>query len=175
MERLALFISGGGTTAEAILTACKPDGQLENHINPVLVVASKPDIKGIERALNTGMITDENIVVLERKKFETPEAYGQALIKVCKERHVTLFGQYGWLVKTPENFLQAFPRGINQHPAPLCPGKPDFGGDQMYGRRCHLARLLFVRMTQRNFWTAAVAHRVYPEYDKGPVVWQGET
>jgi len=172
MERLALFISGGGTTATAILNACKRCGDLDELIQPVLVIASRREISGIERVSATSVVKKEDVVVRRPKDFENETAFGDALIKECAARGVTLFGQYGWAVKTPANFIQRFPRGINQHPCVLSPGKPDFGGHKMLGRTCHMARLLFVRTTNRDFWTRAVAHRVHPEYDKGAILRQ---
>lgn len=56
---------------------------------------------------------------------------------------------------------------INQHGGPLDPGRPDFGGRGMYGRRIHCARLYFVRATQRGFFTEATAQRVALQYDRG--------
>ena len=55
---------------------------------------------------------------------------------------------------------------FNQHPCPV----PEFGGRGMYGRRVHATRLLFTRMTKRDYWTEAIAQRVHREYDQGAVV-----
>jgi folate-dependent phosphoribosylglycinamide formyltransferase PurN len=84
---------------------------------------------------------------------------------------VEFVGQYGWLPLTPENVVNEY-KGmiINQHPAPLDPGNPDFGGKGMYGKAAVYARLLFVKRTNRDFWNEAIAHRVEKEYDKGKVV-----
>jgi phosphoribosylglycinamide formyltransferase-1 len=168
MERLALFISGGGTTALTIIKACQPGGELEDFVEPVLVVASNPNAKGINRIIDSGLVPEKDVVV------RIPRAYGDGfggeLISLCRARDVTLFGQYGWLALTPENFLRAYPRGINQHPAPLSPGNLDFGGKKMHGLACHAAVLLFRRWTDRDFWTRAVAHRVTANYDEGAVI-----
>lgn len=62
---------------------------------------------------------------------------------------------------------------VNQHPGPLDPGHPDFGGPGMYGRRVHAARLYYVRETEEDrerHWTEATAQRVAPQYDEGAVV-----
>lgn len=179
MENLALFISGGATTATAIINACKPHNKLYGLINPRLVVASKIGIPGVGRVSGTQMLGVEDIKVISPGFYRQQDsdaldemAFGKALIEECRAREVTLFGQYGWTVKTPRNFLEAFPRGINQHPAPLCPGQPGFGGVGMVGKRCHLAVLLFRRMTNRDFWTKAVAQFVHPEYDEGQIILQ---
>ncbi|MDZ4296418.1 MAG: hypothetical protein U1A16_03545 [Patescibacteria group bacterium] len=57
--RLALWISGSGTTMEAILRAIA-SGRLRN-ITPALVVASTREIAGIARALAAG-IPEKNFV-----------------------------------------------------------------------------------------------------------------
>lgn len=59
---------------------------------------------------------------------------------------------------------------VNQHPGPLDSGRPDFGGQGMYGLRVHAARLYFVQMVNRDYWTEATAQRVASEYDKGAVL-----
>ena len=176
--KLALLISGGGTTMEAIIKACK-NGKLTN-IEPVLVIASKPDAGGIEKARALG-ISDKDILVINPKDFSAQggpasgwdrETFGEEIIKECKKREVNLIGQYGWMVKTPDNVINAFPNMIiNQHPGPLDPnGNGDFGGAGMFGMRVHQARLCFVRKVNDNFWTEATTHRVTSEFDKGAVL-----
>ena len=100
------------------------------------------------------------------------ETFGEEIIKECKKREVNLIGQYGWMVKTPDNVINAFPNMIiNQHPGPLDPnGNGDFGGAGMFGMRVHQARLCFVRKVNDNFWTEATTHRVTSEFDKGAVL-----
>jgi phosphoribosylglycinamide formyltransferase-1 len=170
MLRLALLISGGGTTAEAIIKACGTNCALGSMIEPALVIASNENAGGIQRTRNAG-IGFENILVIDPKTFATPQAFGERIIEECQKRRVDLIGQYGWMVKTPINVLDAF-KGmmINQHPGPLDPGQLDFGGPGMYGMRVHAARLYFVRMTKRNLWTEATAQRVFPKFDDGPVL-----
>jgi phosphoribosylglycinamide formyltransferase-1 len=166
--RIALLISGGGTTMAAIIKVCQ-SGELAG-IEPVLVIASKPDAGGISKARALG-IPEADIVVISPKEFETPEAFGEALITACHAKNVDFIGQYGWLAKTPANVCEAF-KGmiINQHPGPLDAGHLDFGGVGMYGMRVHAARLEFVQKTNRDFWTEATAHRVTENFDEGVVV-----
>lgn len=166
--KIALLISGGGTTAEAIIQAASA-GRLAG-VKAGCIIASKPEAGGIERAKKAG-IPEKDVLVLSPKAFSSREEFGEAIIQECKARGVDFVGQYGWLVKTPENVIKAFEgRIVNQHPGPLEPGRPDFGGKGMFGRRVHAARLFFVRAVNRDFWTEATAHRVTAEYDKGAVV-----
>ncbi|MHB8830892.1 MAG: phosphoribosylglycinamide formyltransferase [Patescibacteria group bacterium] len=170
--RVALLISGGGTTAREILRGCQ-DGRLP-HVHPTLVIASKPDAGGIQKALAEGM-SDEDIVVIRPKRGcpGSPE-FGEAILAECRKRGVDFIGQYGWLPMTPSNVIDAYQNMIvNQHPGPLDPERPsgfDFGGDGMYGRRVHCARLYFVRKTAGNFWTEAVSHRATCKLDRGAVI-----
>ncbi len=127
--RIALLISGGGTTMREILRATK-DGRLP-HVIPALMIASREDASGIEKAHEEGM-ADRNIVVLKPKAFGSPSAFGAAIISACRNRGVDLVGQYGWLPLTPPNVIEAYENMIvNQHPGPLDPGRPDFGGEGM--------------------------------------------
>ncbi len=166
--RIALLISGGGTTAAEIILASR-SGRL-NGIEPALVIGSRAGIPGIERAAEAEMLKD-NVVVIQPGDFENEKAFGEAIIKACEARGVEFIGQYGWMPKTPQNVIERF-QGmmVNQHPGPLDPGRPDFGGTGMYGRRVHAARLYFVRRTNRDFWTEATAQRVAVEFDGGTVL-----
>lgn len=167
MLRIALLISGGGTTAREIIRACK-SGRLDAE--PVCVIASQQDAGGIQKALQEG-IPPKDVLVIARKDYETSEAFGEAILKACHERDVDLIGQYGWMPKTPANVIEAYSGMIiNQHPGPLDPGRPDFGGKDMFGRRVHCARLYFVRKDGQDFWTEATAQRAAAEYDRGAVL-----
>jgi len=163
--RLALLISGGGTTAQRIIQACR-SGELQ-EIVPVCVIASGSDVDGIAKAHALRVPTKclrPNILKDERK-------LAAALIELCGTFAVDIIGQYGWLPKTPIAVIRAYQnRMINQHPGPLDPGRPDFGGKGMYGLRVHAARLLFARTVHLDFWTEATAQRVDAEFDKGTVL-----
>lgn len=164
--RIAMLVSGGGTTMQAIIQACK-SGRLP-RVQPVLVIASRLGIGAIEKALGEG-IAPEDIVVL--RPTECGEAFGEKILAECRKHGVDFVGQYGWMVKTPPNVIEVW-KGmmVNQHPGPLDPGRPDFGGKGMFGRRVHCARLYFVRTVKRDFWTETTAQRVAPEYDRGALL-----
>lgn len=167
--KIALLISGGGTTAARIIAECRPGRRLDGMI-PALVITSRPDALGIQRVIDAGM-SPENVVMLERSKFPTPGTFGSAIISECEKRGVEFVGQYGWMVKTPANVIVRY-KGmmVNQHPGPLDIGREDFGGAGMYGMRVHAARLLFVRETGHDFWSEATSQRVEEEFDKGVVL-----
>ncbi len=166
-RRLCILISGGGTTALAIIKACN-DGPLSGLVEPVCVIASRADAGGLKKAAAEGVLT----FIVDPKKFTSPDQFGERIIGVCQTIGVDVITQNGWLPLTPQNVIAAYPgKMINQHPGPLDPGYPDFGGKGMYGMRVHAARLHFVRATDREeSWTEAVAQLVAPEYDRGPVI-----
>jgi phosphoribosylglycinamide formyltransferase-1 len=166
--KIALLISGGGTTAAAIIAACR-DGKLEN-VEPVCVIGSSKTAGGIAKARNLA-VSERDILVIDPRKFTLSEQFGEAILAACRERGVEFIGQYGWLPKTPLNVIEAYEGMIvNQHPAPLDPGHPDFGGTGMWGSRAVCARMLFVRRIGRDFWTEATSHRVEQEFDTGAIV-----
>lgn len=170
MLRLALLISGGGTTMEQVLFACRDD-VLNGLVKPVLVVASNDGIDGIRKARNVNL-PDLDVVVCNREG-DSMEQYGERLLALLSEHKVEFVGQLGWLPITPVSVVREFDGRIwNQHPAPLDTGFPDFGGKGMYGRRAHCARLFFSRSTglEEDQFTEATAHLVTEEYDKGAVI-----
>ena len=166
--RIALLISGEGTTAATIITACK-SGQLKN-VEPVLVIASREGIDGIKRAIDAGM-KPKDVVVVNPKTFSALDDFGQAILQNCEKCGVEFIGQYGWLCLTPANVIKKYDGMMtNQHPGPLDPGRPDFGGKGMFGKRVHAARLCFVKKTNRDSWSEATAQRVARKFDEGTVL-----
>lgn len=166
--RVAALISGGGTTMDSLIDATKT-GRL-SYVEVVLVVASNDKAGGIAKALKRGL-APEDVIVRKRKDYATAEEYGEVLLAEFKQRGVDFFGQYGWMVYTPANVIAMYElMCTNQHPGPVRPGHPDFGGPGMFGARVHAARLQFVAATKRNYWTEAICQRVHPEADRGAVI-----
>ncbi len=171
--RLALLISGSGTTATAIIQACKSS---ELPIKPAVVIASSKEASGIQRIVGGGF-SKENIKVIDPTKCTDRSDFAEKLLTVCEEKKVDIVGQYGWLPLTPKKFIQKYEgRIINQHPGPLdSSGAGDFGGKGMWGRRVHCAILYFRRVTNHDFWTEATTHLVTAEFDKGGVIKRKKT
>src|SRR3989338_6762401 len=144
MLKLALFISGGGSTAEAVIVACR---KRILKMSPSLVVASKSGIGGIEKAHKLGM-EKKDVMIVDPQRFATHQSFGAKLISECRKREIDIIGQFGWLPLTPANLINEFEgRIINQHPGPLDPPRSDFGGKGMFGRRVHASVLLYRRKT----------------------------
>ncbi len=169
---LALFISGGASTACTIIDSCF-HGKLNGLVTPALVIASHdtvPGIANINKLCAWGR-RFEDIVDLDPKLYCSTDEYGVAILRECTLRNINFIGLYGFMEKLPKNVINEFKgRSVNQHPAPLDPGYPDFGGMGVHGIRTHFIRLTFVRQVKRDYWTEATAHRIEEEIDTGIVV-----
>lgn len=168
-ERLATFISGGGTTMQEIIKACQSG---EVPMDVACVVSSSKSAGGIEKARSLG-IDSEDIIVVDPDDFRGYDGkvdqygFGLQILSNLRTHGVTVVTQNGWMPLTPKHVIDEYSDTIfNQHPGSV----PEFGGRGMYGRRVHAARLLFTRMVERDPWTEAIAQRVHPDFDKGSVV-----
>ena len=165
---LAICISGGGTTMREIMRACRDHRLL--HVNPALVISSRPDAGGIEKAKGEGIL-EKDIVVLVRKQFENSDAFSEAILKECRFREVDLIAQCGFLPLMPSNVIATYRSKIfNQHPGPLDQNRLGFGGKGMYGQRVHHAVVYFSKRVGRPFRTEATVHRVTDEVDGGAIL-----
>ena len=169
---VAVAISGGGSTLEAILRAAQ-DGRLP-RVNVALVIASNSDAGGIEKAKARG-VPSENICVIRRNNFERGPndslAFGEEIIKECKSRQVEIVAQCGFIPLMPPNVVHEYRNGIfNQHPGPLDGARPGFGGKGMKGRAVHCAVLHFARRVGRPFRSEATVHWVSNEIDGGGLI-----
>lgn len=165
--RVAFLISGSGSTMEAAIKAAKNDTL--PGISPVVVISSNKKALGISKAQALGIPTK----IIERKQFETPEMFGEELLRICQEYDVELISANGWLPLTPGNVIQTFKNKIiNQHLGPLDPGRGfDFGGVGMYGLRVMASRFIFEwGINDIAPWTEATVHFVTEEFDKGDLV-----
>lgn len=163
--RVALFISGNGSTAEAIIKACK-NGSLHNII-PACVISSKANALGIQKAKQLGIST----YIVTPKTNQS--RFGTLLLKILSQNKIDLISQNGWLPKTPIEIIHAYKgRIINQHPGPLDPGRHhDFGGKGMYGLRVTAAVLVYMWATHANKpFTESIIHHVTPEFDTGEII-----
>lgn len=163
--RTAFLISGSGSTVNEAIKNCK-NGVLEG-IEPVIVISSNPQAEGLIKAQKLGIKTG----VIQQRLFTSIDAFGNELLNLLHSNRIDLVAQLGWLPKTPLNVVQEYDgRIFNQHPAPLDPGRPDFGGKGMYGLRTHLAILLYKQLTGSEIDTEATTHLVSPRYDDGDII-----
>ncbi len=146
--RLAVLISGGGTTLQNLIDRIA-DGRLAARIAGV--VSSRADAYGIERAKKAGL----PVAVVPKG---TPESVWNAV----RGFNAQLVCLAGWLnlLPIPVDFRR---KVLNIHPALL----PAFGGKGMYGLRVHEAALAAgVKVS------GCTVHFADDTYDTGPILVQ---
>lgn len=154
---LAIFISGGGSTAAAVIESCR-NGELKGKVDPVVVVASRDDAG--EHVKRLGAMP----IVVPRRQL------GERLLLTLNKFQPDLIAQLGWLPQTPDSVLALYP-ALNQHPGKLDPGRPDFGGQGMYGRAVMCATLAYHQAVNSEEWdTEATTHIVISDYDQGSLL-----
>ena len=169
-HQLGILISGGGTTMQAIIQACRTQIIPDMQVN--CVISSSETAGGLIKASNLH-ISQKNLVVINPNDYREPtglidqQKFGEALLTHLHKRNITIVAQNGWLPLTPANVINAYEDNIfNQHPGPV----PEFGGKGMYGLRVYAARLYFAREVDRDWKTLAIAQRVCKKFDQGAVV-----
>lgn len=163
-RNIAILISGGGTTAEATIKACL-NKSLKN-INPI-VISSNPDAKGNERVKKLGIRPH----ILDRNKF-TKNEFDKELLLLLEGLKVEIISLQGWLLLISPAIIAKYKGKIfNQHPGPMDPGRPDFGGPGMSTPyRVNSALLAFNWMTGENIPAESDTHFVTEEFDKGDLI-----
>jgi phosphoribosylglycinamide formyltransferase-1 len=153
--RCAVLLSGGGTTLQNLLDRIA-DGRLVAQI--VLVVSSRVDAVGLERARRAGIAT----LVVNRKEAGSLEAFSQRTFAACREAAVDLvcLGGFLQLLQVPDDFAG---RVMNIHPALI----PAFSGKGYYGHFVHEAVLASGCKI-----SGCTVHFVDNQYDHGPIILQ---
>ncbi len=153
--RLAVLISGGGTTLQNFLDRIA-DGLLDAKV--VQVISSRADAFGLERARKAGVPA----AVFTRKECASVEEFGLRIIDLIRRSQADLICLAGFLqyLPIPDDFRN---RVMNIHPALL----PAFGGKGMYGHHVHEAVLAYGAKV-----SGCTVHFVDDEYDHGPVILQ---
>jgi|SRR5437879_5154568 len=150
--RFAIFASGNGSNAEAIIN------YFQNH--------SRIEVAAL-------LSNNDKAFVLERaKKFNVPSGvFDKNRFRECDEvlrwlqenkiSHIVLAG---FLLLIPEKLISAFPdKIINIHPSLL----PKFGGKGMYGFKVHEAVV-----ASKESETGITVHLVNAHYDEGKILAQ---
>jgi formyltetrahydrofolate-dependent phosphoribosylglycinamide formyltransferase len=153
--RLAVFLSGGGTTLQNLLDRIA-DGRLPAQV--VLVVSNNVDAFGLIRAETAGIPT----AVVDRKDCGSREEFSQRLFKLCREHQADLVCLAGFLqlIHIPDDFQS---RVMNIHPALI----PSFCGKGYYGLHVHEAVLDYGAKV-----TGCTVHFCDNQYDHGPIILQ---
>ena len=153
--RLAVLISGGGTTLINILKYIE-QGRL-NACVP-LVISSRSNVAGVEKAKAAGL----NVKTIRTKDYADIDEFSRRIEEELVAANVDLVIQAGWLClwKISERYIN---RVMNIHPALL----PRFGGKGMWGHHVHEAVLKAGCKI-----SGCTVHFCTNEYDKGPIIIQ---
>lgn len=152
--KLAILASGEGTTAEILFKYAS------------VVLTNVPDAGVIQKARNAGIPVE----IVEKEEMNL-EQFGEKILGVLGKYQFDFISQNGWEMITPSNVCQKFAGKItNNHPAPLDPGHPDFGGKGMKGLTVHQAVLNFFHKINRSFNSEICIHLVNEELDKGALL-----
>lgn len=150
--KIGVLISGSGSNLQAIIDRIA-EGSLNAEI--VLVISSRPDAYGLERAAKAGIPT----VALNREVYKDTAAANKQIADALKAAGAKYVIMAGYMRKVTDEVLNAFPdRVINLHPALL----PSFKG-------AHAIEDAF------NFGakvTGITVHFANEDYDKGPIIAQ---
>lgn len=153
MTNIAIFASGSGTNAEAIM----------NHFSDsscgrvALLLSNRGDAYALKRAERFGVPT----AVFSRDEFRDPAGRVARLLREHRIDFIVLAG-FLWLVPA---FLTAGYAGriVNIHPALL----PKFGGKGMYGEHVHRA---VIEAGEKE--SGITIHLVNERYDSGDTLFQ---
>jgi phosphoribosylglycinamide formyltransferase 1 len=153
--RLAVLISGGGTTLANFLTQID-QGTLDAQVP--LVIASRAGCGGIAKAELAGIPCH----VVSPKEHPDRRSFSEKIFALCRDADVDLVTLAGFLchIDIPHDFAQ---RVMNIHPALI----PAFCGKGMYGEKVHAAVL------ERGCKVSGcTVHFADNEYDHGPIILQ---
>ena len=158
MKKIVVLVSGGGTNLQALLDAQARGEIIGGEITAV--VSSTPGAFALERAAKAGV----DGYVINRKAYESREAFTDALLQTLEELHADLIVLAGFLYILSPAFIDRYEnRIINIHPALI----PSFCGDGFYGLKVHEKALEYgVKLT------GATVHFVSAEADAGPIILQ---
>ena len=153
--RIAVLISGGGTTLKNLLTHIDA-GKLNADIG--LVISNNPKAGGRKFADEANIPFE----VIRHNAFDSQDAFSDAIFRRCREVGVELVVLGGFLkrITIPDDFTN---RVANIHPALI----PAFCGDGMYGHHVHKAVLQYGAKL-----SGCTVHFADNEYDHGPVILQ---
>lgn len=150
-KKIAIFASGGGSNAKAILQYAK-----KSNYEVDLIVSNKEDAGVLLHAQNF----DVDALIIDKENFYEDNI----IVDFLSERKIEAIVLAGFLWLVPPYLIDAFPdKIINIHPSLL----PKYGGKGMYGIKVHQA--VFDAKEKESGITI---HLVNKEYDKGEILFQ---
>ena len=152
MLKIGVLVSGSGTNLQAFIDAIAAK-ELDAEI--VLVVSSRPDAYGIERAKAANI----PVLVLKKGVYADPKAADARIVAALQGAGAEYVFMAGYMRMVTPVMLDAFPnRVVNLHPALL----PSFKG-------AHGIQDAFDAGVK---YTGVTVHFANAEYDKGPIIAQ---
>ena len=152
VRKIAVLVSGEGTTLQAIIDAIESD-ILDLSIE---IVISDRECFALESAKHAGI--DKWII----DDFASIEELNERLYTVLTIYNLDLIVLAGYLKPIGTKILEKY-TVINTHPALL----PKYGGKGMYGMHVHKAVV-----NHHETVSGVTLHFVNEQYDKGPIIWQ---
>jgi len=150
--KIALFASGSGSNAENIIRYFSTSNKL---IFP-LILSNKAEAFIHERA----KLLQIPSFTFSREEF----AQSDVVVDFLKQHNIDAIVLAGFLLKIPQNIINAFPNKIiNIHPALL----PKYGGKGMYGHHVHQA---VADAGEKE--SGITIHYVNSNYDEGNIIFQ---
>lgn len=152
MKNIAIFASGKGSNAEAIIN------YFQNHssIQVAAIITNNPEA-GVIRMAHSHKI----ISAIISKDFLADESRMNQLLNALS---IDLIVLAGFLQMVPPHLLKKFPNKIvNIHPALL----PKHGGKGMYGKKVHEAVL-----AAKEPESGVTIHYINERYDEGEIILQ---
>lgn len=157
MNRIAIFASGSGTNAEAIMNYVEQNHKAEIEVS--LILSNNSDAFVLQRALDHGV---ETFVFNKTQLRENPSL----ILDKLRQKNIDFVVLAGFMLLVPLCIIDAY-RGriVNIHPALL----PSYGGKGMYGDRVHRAVI-----ENRERESGITIHFVDEHYDQGAVILQAK-
>jgi len=154
MIKIAILASGSGSNAENIINYLADNKEFIIDS----VISNKADAYVHERAKRLGVES----FTFSRQDFLESEK----VVDFLSDRGVDFIVLAGFLLKIPQNLIEAYPRKIiNIHPALL----PKFGGKGMYGDNVHKAVI-----DAREKESGITIHYINENYDEGDIIFQSK-
>lgn len=155
MKRIAIFASGSGSNAEAIMNYFERNSY--QSIEVALIMSNNPQAYVLERAKNHDV---PSVVFTARNLRENP----QDILDTLAEFKIDFIVLAGFMLLVPEAIIKAYrDRIINIHPALL----PNYGGKGMYGDNVHKAVVANCETK-----SGITIHWVDEKYDSGSTIFQ---
>lgn len=154
--KLAIGVSGGGTTFEAIAKAIK-----EKKIDlDLCFIFSDRDCAALEKAQNLG------IKFVQKRSQEDISEFHKRIVSQLTREGINFVVLAGYLRLFPITKQDPF-LVINSHPGAV----PHFGGEGMWGHFVHESVIDWAKKTKYKYpYTFSSVHIATDKYDEGPVI-----